>query len=1336
MKGTRVQILRDIDAWIKNLTGPQIFWLAGMAGTGKSAIAYTICVRAHHDPGIILGGSFFCSRSTGVAAQRDVRSVIPTLAQLMARQSDMFSRALDAELTVDPDVLHQQVDVQVEKLLYKPLLALKDSKIPIVFVIDALDECCGQLSGGGALNDVEAHRIVSDMLEALVAFSRSVVRLPVKFLVTSRPETHIRDTHVSDAVFSKILRLHTVDKRQIDADIRLYIADRLFATPTLRAIFTEKNVNTLVKVSDGLFIVAATAIKYALGAGTHLATARFESLLTSTQDKLSVGATEPLDHIYAIIVEDAASIDDVHTDELKNLLRIIAALLSARMTLSVMALADLLDAPRGQLRASMTRLHAVFHVPEDDYDASLRPIHASFGDYLLGRASSRLRIPASLGHEALAIGCLHVMNTGLHFNVSRSRSSFEENVVTKRTSIRLSLEYACLHWIYHIAGSLEMVTPEASINRSFRSLIWSWLDRKRRQPSAFDERINRSDERINEIFRPRLLFWLEVMSALGQVHRAAAMLMFAATTVRRQPMLVLITAHLSVQVQSADLARFLRDANSFVASSHQAITRSAPHIYISALPFADKHSLVYQEFAPKCTGLISVSNIGIAHHAGKLAMTLAGHEGPVHSAAYSPDGRLLASGSADDTVRIWDMRTGDEAMAPLRSRYGAVWTVSFAPNGKGLVSGTDGGVVCVWNLVAAHVAVHQLRGHTGPVFSVSFAPDGRQIASGSQDATVRLWDVETNQQLVVLSSHGNAVRTIAFSPDGRSLATGSKDQTIRLWNLSTSKPKKRSSPSHTSTIHSVSFLPDGGKIAAASGRDMILCSTRSGKRLSAVYTGSEPILSVSTSRDGQFLASAHGNSVCVTTLPRFAGKMSSNTLDGHAARVRTITFSPDGLYIASASDDCTVRIWRNGGKAEALPPPADSKAVHQEISSQVMSDTRELTIDQQEVWPVAVSPDGAAIVFGSAHDIMLHIPTNDNLLPLQLQTRPSICVWDVQASLLRFPPLLEHTESVVSVAISSDGRLIASGSKDRAVYLQDLKTGATVGLPMQGHTDSVVAVVFSPDSLWLASGSLDKTVRVWDVATQRSANWGPLVCRDSVSSVAISPNGQLVAAGDHSGRISLWHSETGQPAREPLDTSTTLHVSIGFSPDGRFIAAGGYNRFSNENFAQTWNISTGKKVLNLSGHTDGVQSVAYSSNGEFIATGSDDATVRLWDAETGAPIATLTGPSSPVMSVAFTPNDQSIISGSGDNKLYVWTLRQVDSSPLKDSVDAAKTLISATLVDGWLKGPSGELLLWVPTQYHQYRSGIGKGRHGILMRVEEVGFRRGESWTSCWSKDA
>jgi len=526
MKDTRVQVLRDIEAWIKDFKGPQIFWLAGMAGTGKSAIAWSICSRANGNPEIILGGSFFCSRSTGVSGQRDVRCMVPTLAQLMARQSVEFAKALSVELA---DVLHQQVGVQVEKLLYNPLLALKDSLVPIVFVIDALDECGGQLTDSGALDDEDTHRIVSDMLEALVAFSESSVRLPVKFFVTSRPETHIRDTHVSDHAFSKVLRLHTVDKQQVNADIRLYISNRLFATPTLQRLFTQDDVTILVELCNGLFIVAATALGHSLGAGVELARARFDSLLNASRDSLGVGVTETLDRMYAVIVEDAAKVGDVEANQLTTLLRVLAALLSARMTLSVAALADLLDIPIGQLRASMTRLHAVIHVPDDDHDASLRPINASFGDYLFGRALGRIRISESLGHEALAYGCLHVLANRLYFNVSQSRSSFEPNSAARPSSITLSIEYACLQWIYHVSALLDLSKNDLQPRRSLRSRLFPWA-RQAQQTLAVSQYID-LEEKISAMFCPRMLFWLEVMSVLGQVQRAAAMLMFATATV-------------------------------------------------------------------------------------------------------------------------------------------------------------------------------------------------------------------------------------------------------------------------------------------------------------------------------------------------------------------------------------------------------------------------------------------------------------------------------------------------------------------------------------------------------------------------------------------------------------------------------------------------------------------------------------------------------------------------------------------------------------------------------------------------------------------------------------
>ena len=500
--------------------GADPVWLPAMTCPAHSRTGLS-AVNANSN--MLLGGSFFCSRSTGINEQRDVSCIVPTLALLLSRQSVQFRRALAAELARDPDVLHKQVATQVERLLYRPLHALKGSKLPVIFVIDALDECGGQVIPNGA-HDAESHRIVSDMLKALIAFSDSTSDLPVKFLVTSRPETHIRDTLASDHSNSKVLRLHTVDMEQVSTDIRLYISSRLYSTPTLRSLFVDEDVDMLVQLCDGLFIVAATALQYALGGGADVAEQRFTTLLNASRDSLSIRATGGLDYMYGMILEDAAKEDEIAGDRLPSVLHMLATLLSARMILSVSALSELLEVPTRRLHARMDRLHAVVHVPDEDNDPGLRTLHASFGDYLFGRAPINVRIPESLGHKTLAQACLHIMEKRLYFNVSRSGSSYETS--KKPDSVTLSLEYACMHWVYHTSPLPKVSKTVRTTKGSLCQLLLSCFPCNSNSPKASELEVQ-----IGRIFCPRLLFWLEVMVVLGQVRRAAAMLTFAAASV-------------------------------------------------------------------------------------------------------------------------------------------------------------------------------------------------------------------------------------------------------------------------------------------------------------------------------------------------------------------------------------------------------------------------------------------------------------------------------------------------------------------------------------------------------------------------------------------------------------------------------------------------------------------------------------------------------------------------------------------------------------------------------------------------------------------------------------
>jgi len=1262
MEQTRVRILDDIVTWIKDPESLQICWITGMAGTGKTSIAKTICERASTDKDVILGGSFFCSR-TGVAAQRDIRYVVPTLVQLLARQSIEFCRALAVE--IEPHVQYKEVATQVEQLLYNPLLALKNSRTPILFVIDALDECGGS-TADNMLDDAKGHRIVSAVLEALVNFSRSSVKLPVKFLITSRPEAQIRDTSISDDRLSKILRLHAVTATDIHDDITHYITQtltvKLSGKPGLEAEISKNDIEQLVRFCDGLFIVAATALKHIFSAGADAAEERFTKLLNASGESLNPRAAAPLDLMYKLILDGATREDDPEATELQALLKLLASILSTRMSLSIAALADLLALKPFQVRASLSLLHAVVYVPEDNDTPGLRTVHASFGDYLLSRAPSHIRISQSLGHDTLAPSCLNLMRSRLRFNISQSHSSYERNPSTRPDNISLSLEYACMHWAHHAAA----VSNLHEYNTSSPSTI---------------------DIEIDQKFRPNLLFWLEVLSVLHKVGLASGLLLIAVSAVGCLPAALVRLLTLS-QVQDHDVAQFLRDAHSFVASSYEAIERSAPHIYLSALPFADKSSLVFKSFSPYLTGLITVETFGIDRHGGRAYMTLAGHSAAVRSVSYSPDGLLLASGSSDGSVRVWSTRTGEEALAPLRSGDGSVLSVDFSHNNKWIASGTEVGTVCIWNVTSSHPSPQRLRGHSATVSSVVFSSDGSRFASASKDTTARLWNAETGEQLAVVIGHADWVYRIAFSPDGLILASASHDTSVRLWNSITGKAV--SEPLEPAGADNIDFSPDGMLIAGGFNDGVVLWQWQTVEMVAKLPADTKPN-SVRFSPDGHFLAAASDRGVRLWTLPSNERDTSWVDLGGHSGLVYAATFSPDGLYIASASDDGTIRIWSAGSDQSTVEPlPAHSASVNS----------------------VAISFDGAFIVSGS----------DDR----------SVRVWDAHTGEAALPPLHGHASRVTSVAISIDGHLIASASTDCTVRLWDARSGAVVGKPIT-HTSYVTSVAFSRDGLWLVTASLDDVLYVWDITVQQEPALGPLRYRDNAYVVAFSSDGRLLAAGASSGDIHLWDYETGTAAGGSLGHNGSPVFSLALSPDGTRAVSG-----REDQTAEVWDVAKGQRILALQSHTHFVRSVAWSFDGRFICTGSDDYSVRLWDAMTGALLPLLHGHDGGVNSVAFAPDGSFIVSVSHDSTIRKWDVHAASGLDSEHKNDPFAALASASFEDGWLVGPSGELYLWVPPEYRMYVPSapctLQISRSRVVIGVGHSGLHAGSNWTSCWAE--
>jgi len=295
------------------------------------------------------------------------------------------------------------------------------------------------------------------------------------------------------------------------------------------------------------------------------------------------------------------------------------------------------------------------------------------------------------------------------------------------------------------------------------------------------------------------------------------------------------------------VSQFLIEAKTFVVSSHDAIERSAPHIYVSALPFADKNSLVFKEFAPRLTGLIQVEFFGISHHAGSAVMILTSHGGPVRSVSYSEDGQLLASGSDDGTVRLWNMRTGEASQSPLRSGDGRVLSVDFALNNLWVASGTESGTVCVWDVGPTRASHRRLSGHSGQVNSVAFSRDSSRLTSASGDKTVCIWNSETSERLVVLVDPNGAVHKVAFSPDGTTVGTSCRGWHIRLCDIHTGELVRTSQDLNASD--NADFSPDGEMLAGSYEQTVLLGDYKTGMQTAALECGIN-INSVQFSPDG------------------------------------------------------------------------------------------------------------------------------------------------------------------------------------------------------------------------------------------------------------------------------------------------------------------------------------------------------------------------------------------------------------------------------------------------------------------------------------------------------
>ncbi|GHO79554.1 hypothetical protein KSD_73250 [Ktedonobacter sp. SOSP1-85] len=642
--------------------------------------------------------------------------------------------------------------------------------------------------------------------------------------------------------------------------------------------------------------------------------------------------------------------------------------------------------------------------------------------------------------------------------------------------------------------------------------------------------------------------------------------------------------------------------------------------------------------------------------------TLEGHAGGVFSLSLSADGRWLASGSEDQTIRLWEVSSG-RCVRIFQGHTDGVHSVSLSADGRWLASGSgwNDATVRLWEVSSGRCA-RIFQGQTYGVRSVSLSTDGRWLVWGStlDDTTVRLWEVSSGQCVHTFEGHTSSVGSVSLSRDGHWLVTGSHDRTIRVWDIDTERCI-RAFEGHTDSVMSVSLSGDGRWLVSGSAlkdATIRLWEVNSGRCLWVFGGLFGVVTSVSLSADGRWLVSNGWDRVARLWEVR-TGRCVC-TFRGAPSGVSATCLSSDGRLLAIGQIDGTVQLWRIEGLGlyGSLHP---SRAHSSVTVAQTESRAEQLLKQAKQMC--------AETRFATALNLLR-----------ELRALPG---WE------------HHPKS--RKAWERLSRYCARGS-----FLASWQKGI-----LQGHADEVSSVSLSGDGRWLVSGSHDRTVRVWEVSSGRCVHTFEGLDRKATS-VRLSPEGHWLAS---TGSLRVWEEHSGWSMRTFQGVG-----SESLSADGHWLASG-----EADGSVQLWEVSSGRCVRSFEGHTGSVTSVSLSADGHWLVSGSHDRTVRLWEVNSGRCVYTFKGHTGNVTSVSLSADGRWLVSGSEDKSIHLWELEwELEARDPADWDESARIYLEIFLTQQILDGgtllkdsesPKQELKRtvmgrWVPTWTEEEFQGL------------------------------
>jgi len=634
-----------------------------------------------------------------------------------------------------------------------------------------------------------------------------------------------------------------------------------------------------------------------------------------------------------------------------------------------------------------------------------------------------------------------------------------------------------------------------------------------------------------------------------------------------------------------------------------------------------------------------------------------GHTAGIYAVAFSKDGRLAFSLSEDQSLRVWEVASGREVKKyQVNSDHVKALTVS--PNGYWVVTGDDNKGLKLWD-VATGKKIQRFKGHDRQVNSLDFSPDGKLLLSAGNDKKLKLWDIKTGRMIKQIRAHKKAINQAVFSPDGQWLASAGDDRQIIIWDPRSGK-KIKTLKGHKQAILALAFSPDG-QFLLSSGRDkqIIQWNINKGKNIRSFTGHKKAINSVAFSPDQKSILSASDDhTICLWDST--SGQL-KQVFSGHHDKVLGSSFSPNGQFILSGSYDQTLRLW-GIEKANRI---------------------RLFKGQASPVNAVDLSADGHYLF--SAHD--------DRSLKLwDMKTGEAIRVFN------------RHKQRINDVIFSSDGIHAASAGSDNRIMLWNVDNGE-IYRRFKGHRASVNQVIFTASGDRILSASADQSIRLWNIKDYKTEKTFKGHSR-SVIAIAIHPQGHSFVSSSRDKQIRLWDMKTGQS--KILATTDYPVKKLSYTLDGLHIIASGWKllKLDSQTGKQQFVFGVQETLADQStadqsaadqnnAHQSDIPAIALSDDGQLLASGSYDNTIKLWHVSNGEFAGEFTTPSGGIVSLTFSADKKHLISAGGDGIIRLWDIKQKQET-LRLIASGNGEWISMTSDGYYHHSPEGNKLIhWV-----------------------------------------